>query len=833
MLKSRTLPSRNKTDTDTDLPQLQQLIAHKVDGEILTFQAPVEVLSNGQKVVILQPILDLFPDTAALCRKDKRPIPFLTNEDDVLLVPVRVEYGEGETYFVVPCSDTGSTRDQNNSNVSQNNDTVDQDNCIHIADQQGYDIPNLRQFSDQFGEYTLMLLRAFQQGINTTTARGTVQQSNILLPPVSQRHYSDVLQPFTWDIEERVSTAIATFEALSPAMQPHNNSDISNDVLSVPTIDLHRLWECVEGLKRDQENRVQAMRRMFVNDGTARWLCEAHYHSTFGYVGDDRDMFLWSCQEIVGDEGDLLSELSLSDPAGDTSTFAADAKNSNTGGGESSDSERALLLQAVAFDYQRMHLRLTGSLDLSQIGQLKVALKRGYMVQEVTLTMAFPNSLILMAIADLVSDSTIGAWNVSFVGKKDDESPLVQGTTDTNDPFTPPPYSSHESSTLSKATTSLLDSSSNNNSSNNNHNTTLHALHSLLVLGNLKRLRIPDLDAHLYHSLAPAPGEFPQLRQLHVWGSNPLGQPSRAGVGAWAPIRPAALLKAFGLLTELRITGIYLGSRTRKHHQGRDDWPDVAFLNAPLYEIVESLVYLPHLSVLELSACGLLQENCGVLSRSLTVLETRLTHLDIHDNWLEDEGLAELLWTLGPRGLFSLDARNCGFGNKTAFALASILQAHTHEADQELQHGLPSQMPTFRILKLQETYQPHLSLYHDTQFNPKDNAPPSMSRIANQLSLQGRQHLIQALELLNPLELCLSFNLGFTDTDFASAFAGMKNLESLEKLTVADSNFGVEAVEAMKRRLQATSCQLREVDLRATGLTPPQQQEAFHQFLNI
>lgn len=733
-----------------------------------------------------------------------------------------------------PFADTGSTRDQNNSSVGHNNDTIDPDNCIHIADHQGYDIPNLRQFADQFGEYTLMLLRAFQQGINTTTARGTVQQLKIILPQVSQQHYSDVLQPFTWDIEERVSTAIATFEALSSAKQPHNNSNISNDALSVPTIDLHRLWEWVEGLKQNQENRVQAMRRMFVNDGTARWLCEAHYQSSFGYVGDDRDMFLWSCQEIVGDEGDLLSELSLSDPTGDTSSaVAADAKSSNTGGGGSSDSERALPLQAVAFDYQRMHLQLTGSLDLRQIAQLKVALKRGYMVQEVTLTMAFPNSLVLMAIADLVSDSTIGMWNVSFVGKKDNELPLIQGTGDAKTPSIPPPYSSHGSGTLSKAATSLFGSSGDNNNNNNNHNMTLHALHSLFVLGNLKRLQIPDLDAHLYTSLAPNPGEFPQLRQLHLWGSNPLGQPNRAGVGSWALIRPAALLKAFGLLTELRITGIYLGSRRRKHHQGRDDWPDVAFPKASLYEIVESLVYLPHLSVLELSACGLLQEDCGILSRSLTVLETRLTHLDLHDNWIEDEGLAELLWTLGPRGLFSLDARNCGFGNKTAFALASILQAHAHEADQELQHGLPSQIPTFRILKLQETYQPHLRLYHDTQFNPKDTSTPSMARFANQLSFQGRQHLIQALELLNPLEICLSFKLGFTDTDFASAFAGMKNLESLEKLTVADSNFGVEAVEAMKRRLQATSCRLREVDLRGTGLTPSQQQDAFLQFLNI
>lgn len=714
--------------------------------------------------------------------------------------------------------------------MSHNNETIDPDNCIHIADHQGYDVPNLRQFADQFGEYTLMLLRAFQQGINTTTARGSVQQSKIILLPVSQRHYSDVLQPFTWDIEERVSTAIATFEALSPAKQSHN-SNISNDALSVPTIDLHRLWECVEGLKQNQENRVQAMRRMFVNDGTARWLCEAHYQSSFGYVGDDRDMFLWSCQEIFGDEGDLLSELSLSGPAGDTSSgVAADAKSRNTGGDESSDFERALLLQAVAFDYQRMHLRLTGSLDLRQIAQLKVALKRGYMVQEVTLTMAFPNSHVLMAIADLVSDSTIGVWNVSFVGKKGDESPLIQGTGDAKTPSLPPPYSSNGSSTLSKAATLLL---GDNNSSNNNHNMALYALHSLFVLGNLKRLQIPDMDAHLYNSLAPNPGEFPQLRQLHVWGSNPLGQPNNAGVGAWAPIRPAALLKAFGLLTELRITGIYLGGRTRKHHQGKDDWPDVAFPKASLYEIVESLVYLPHLSVLELSACGLLQEDCGILSRSLTVLETRLTHLDIHDNWIEDEGLAELLWTLGPRGLFSLDARNCGFGNKTAFALTSILQAHAHEAYQELQHGLPSQVSTFRILKLQETYQPHLRLYYDTQFNPKDSSTPPMSRVANLLSVQGRQHLIQALELLNPLEICLSFKLGFTDTDFASAFAGMKNLESLEKLTVADSNFGVEAVEAMKRRLQATSCQLKEVNLRGTGLTPLQQQDAFLQFLNI
>ncbi|KAF9133481.1 hypothetical protein BGW39_009671 [Mortierella sp. 14UC] len=908
---------------------LLQRIAHRVDGDILTFQAPVEVLDNGDKVVMLQPILDVFPDTAALCRKNRQIIPFLTNKDDVLLVPVRVEYGDEETYFVVPSSGppppppqptpsrppeqsctpsdrhqaysteaavltiaqetttvdlpvpqlfvvlpdprprdwndsafssaaeprpirpyrlyflcdcgpgftfpytrprprsyhstlsshTRSTRDLNNSNVN-NNDTADFDNCIHIADQSGYDIGNLKQFSDQFGEYTLMLLRAFQQGIDTTTSRGTARQSRILLPPLSQRLYPDVLQPFTWDIEERVSTAIATFDSMSSQHRNLDSKD-TNDIEVLPTIDLHRLWECVEGLKQAQENKVQSMRRMFVNDGTARWLCEAHYQSTFGYVQDDRDMFLWRCQEILGDDGDLLLELSDSTPA-------ANAKSNENGlGGDDSRTTP----QAVAFDYQKMHLRLTGSLDLRQIAQLKVALKSAYMLQQVSLTMTLPNSLVLMAIADLISDSSITMWNVSFVVQEDDTT-IAQRTLDSKAPSSvPPPYTPHEPS-LPAQTSSAADSSSDSTSSSNNHNTTLHALHTLFVLGNIKSLRIPDLDAHLYKALAPSPGEFPHLRQFHVWGSNPLGQPNLPGVGAWGAIRPGALLKAFCNLTELRMSGVYLG--TRKRRPQSDSMPQDGVPTAPLYEFVESLVYLPHLSVLELSACGLLKQNCGLLSRSIAVIENRMTHLDIHNNWIEDAGLAELLWIVGPR-LISLDARNCGFGNESAFALASTLQAHAHEVNQDLRREVPSQMAIFRVLKLEETEQPHLRLYYDTLFYAfeTDVSAPSMSRVANQLSVQGRQHLVQALELLQPMELCLSFELGFQDSDFASAFAGMKNLESLERLQVAYSNFGPLALAAMLRTLRATSCRIREISLQSTLLTVEQQQDAVQQILSI
>ncbi|KAG0277760.1 hypothetical protein BGZ95_005380, partial [Linnemannia exigua] len=902
---------------------LFQRIAHRVDGDILTFQAPVEVLDNGDKVVMLQPILDVFPDAAALCRKDRCLVSFLTNQDDVLLVPVRVKYGDGETFFVVPSSgppppppppsppqptpsrqfeqgfthpsahsQTHSTeaavltiaqettavdlpvprlfivlpdprpRDWNNSNApdshqprpyrlyflchcgpgstfprarsrprphtrsardhsnsnDNNADAIDFDNCIHIADQPGYDIVNLRQFSDRFGEYTLMLLRAFKQGINTVTSSGTSKLPKIILPPLSQRLYPDVLQPFTWDIEERVSTAIATFESLSSQRDnPITNNNSSDTIGVLPTIDLHRLWECVEDLKQVQENKVHSMRRMFVHDGTTRWLCEAHYQSTFGYVQDERDMFLWRCQEILGDEGDLLSE--LSGPA------AAVSAKSNESGLDGDDSTTP---QAVAFDYHKMHLRLTGSLDLRQIAQLKIAFKGAYMVQQVTLTMTLPNSLVLMAIADMVSESSVIMWNVSFVAQDDDPA-IAQRTFDSKAPSSvPPPYSSHESNT--SAQSSPTTTSSSDNSSSNNHNTTIHALHTLFVLGNIKSLRIPDLDAHLYKALAPNPNEFPHIRQFHVWGSNPLGQPNLPGVGAWGAIRPGALLKAFGHLTELRISGVYLGSRKRRP-QG-DSMPQDGSPTASLFELVESLVYLPHLSLLELSACGLLKENCGALSRSFAVLENRITHLDIHNNWIEDAGLAELLWIVGPR-LMSLDARNCGFGNESAFALASILQAHAHEVHQEQSQGYPSQMAIFRTLKLEETEQPHLRLYYDTIFYAfeTDKTAPVMARVANQLSVQGRQHLVQALELLQPMELCLSFELGFKDGDFASAFSGMKNLESLEKLQVAYSNFGPLALAAMLRILRATSCRIREIGLQSTLLTIEQQQDAVQQIL--
>ncbi|KAF9904069.1 hypothetical protein EC991_003102 [Linnemannia zychae] len=742
---------------------LLQRIAHMVDGDIITFQAPVDVLGNGDKVVMLQHILDVFPDTAALCHKDKRIVPFLTNEDDVLLVPVRVKYG--------------STRDFNNSCVS-NNDTVDFDNCIHIADQSGYDIGNLKQFSERF----------------------------------------DVLQPFTWDIEERVSTAIATLESMS-SPRPNLDTSSTNGIRALPTIDLHRLWECVEGLKQAQGHKVHSMRRMFVNDGTPRWLCEAHYQSTFGYVQDDRDMFLWRCQEILGDEGDLLLELS-------DSALAANAKSNESGLGDAS----GVIPQAVAFDYQTMHLKLTGSLDIRQIAQLKVALKRAYMVQQVSLTMTLPNSIVLMAIADMVSDSNINMWGVSFVAKEDDPT-IAQRTLDSKTPSSvPPPYTSHESNTATQTSSSVNLSSEDTGGSN--HNTTLHALHTLFVLGNIKSLRIPDLDAHLYKALAPSPGEFPHLRQFHIWGSNPLGQPNLPGVGAWGAIRPGALLKAFCNLTELRISGVYLG--TRKRRPQNDSMPQDGVPSAPLYELVESLVYLPHLSFLELSACGLLKQNCGILSRSIAVIENRITHLDIHNNWIEDAGLAELLWIVGPR-LISLDARNCGFGNESAFALASILQAHAHEANQELRRGVPSQMAIFRILKLEETEQPHLRLYYDTVIYAfeTDESAPAISRVASPLSVQGRQYLVQALELLQPTELCLSLKLGFQDSDFASAFAGMKNLESLEKLQVAYSNFGPLALAAMLRTLRATSCRIREIGLQSTLLTVQQQQDAVQQILSI
>ncbi|KAF9929453.1 hypothetical protein FBU30_001526 [Linnemannia zychae] len=897
---------------------LQQRIAHKVNGDIIMFQAPVEVLDSGDKVVMLQSILELFPDTVALCRKDKRFVSFLTNPEGVLLVPIRVAYSEDETYFVVPSSgprsppppppplqpslshhhqqteptsigspqptmqqqtlpidsvavqlitqdmtivnmpvprlfiilpdpkprdwnetmssslstpllrtyrlyflcdcgpgftfprvtydsSTGSLRDPKSTNVMNNNDTVDHCNCIHIADQQGYGIVNLQQYANLFGEYTLLLLKAFQQGIDATVCRGSVKQSKIILPTLSQRHYRDVRQPFTWDIEERVSTAITDLESLT--LCNNNKNDNHGTHSDIPTVNLHRLWECVDGLKSGKGYKVQPMRCMAVNDGTVRWLCESHYQSSFSYVSDDRDMFLWRCQEILGDEGDLLTETNVQ------------SKNSSIGSGKEDNDAP---LQAVAFDYHKMHLRLSGSIGLRQIAALKAALKTAYMVQQISLTIVMPSGHELMAITDLISDSTISIWNLSLVAIKNNSK--IPSPLDTSPSFFSQNHSDN-ASTPSMPTPNDL-------------HTILHAFHTLFVLGNLKSLQIPDLDGHLYRAFSPGLNDYPHLSQLHLRGSNSLGQANLKNSGAtWFPIRPGTLLKAFGQLTELRISNIYLGNYKRKPSDNPS--PLAHFPLASLYELVEALVYLPHLSILELSACGLLKENCSILARSFSVLDaSQITHLDIHDNWLDDTGLAELLWAVGPR-LISLDARNCGFGNESAFALASILQAHNYQADQQQLRSNVLQshaMSIFRVLKLEELYNPHLRYYFDTCLN--DESLPSIQRVPNHFTPQGREHFIQALGLLQPVELCVRLDMGFRDIDFASVFTRMTNphlLSSLERLDVSCSQFGPWAltalIQAFKTMTTKGTCRIRELGLQTTLLSAEQQQDAVQQIL--
>ncbi|KAF9398308.1 hypothetical protein BGZ94_006047 [Podila epigama] len=260
----------------------------------------------------------------------------------------------------------------------------------------------------------------------------------------------------------------------------------------------------------------------------------------------------------------------------------------------------------------------------------------------------------------------------------------------------------------------------------------------------------------------------------------------------------------------------------------------------PLMEVIQSLLYLPQLVMLELSACGLNQSHCALLSRTLTMGDSRITHLNIHNNWLGDEGLAELLWAVGPH-LFSLDVRHCGFGNASAFALASVLEAQakamaTNSLGRDSMNmsttltttptrGQGAQSTTLKILKLQES-----------QLEPTDSVPSNNPYYKNRrqsLDIYGRQNLVRALESIAPLELMVSMEMGFEDEDFASAFAGMRRLECLEWLEVAHSNFGPLALAAMERTLRATSCRIRYLGIRSTLLTVEEQKLAIDTIMNL
>ncbi|KAF9897936.1 hypothetical protein BX616_004740, partial [Lobosporangium transversale] len=760
-------------------------------------------------------------------------------------------------------------------------DHIDLRNCIHIANQSGYQVLDLKQFTEQFGLYTLLILRLFQQGLNTTAAkRGRIPQSKIAIPPLSQRHYTDVLAPFTWEIEERVSTAIKALEEMMVSFLSMEGNILSallslNIEEGVPLVDIHRLWECVEGLRIGGSYHVEGMRRAFVHDGTIRWICSNHFQSTFNYMHEDRDILLWRCKEILGDDqGDNISkQLSNNQGPNDDPYDDNDDDFRHTAGTE----------KAVVFDDQTQHLRLSGLTSVKQVNELENVLENGYMIQQVTLVSTFASDNLVMALIDMISTSKISLWALTLAP----DLQLQQGV-DNNDSTVEyirakalkrrsiilPRYSQnadhdplHFNGTTEAGAIHLPSNGSNSSCNGRNRDSVpqfgstssqrqlqggLQPICNAFVLQQIQTLQIPDLDRGLFTGLDPSPGDFPHLRILELWGSDASGlqRVNSHNIGGgegnsamctvssinkpWNTQGLGSLIRAFSNLKELHITGIDLG--INMIISTVDDANISAALltrltrhPAQLLEIAQSLLYLPRLSVLELSSCGLRREHCSTLAASLNLLENRITHLDIHNNPnLDDEGLAELIWAIG-RKLYLLDARHTGFGNTSAFALASMLQAHQTEIQQNNEtHGWSSSMAIYKVLRLEETQRVPNHTKDPALDNTASSSPPKQD-----LDATGRHNLVQALELLESKELCLRFDLGFVDEDFASALTGMKNLECLERLQLAGSNFGPLALEAMLRTFRATSCRLQELELHDTLLSEEQQRDARDELLNF
>lgn len=749
--------------------------------------------------------------------------------------------GEGATFPATTLS-TGTTTTAADEVFDKH--AIDLGNCIHIANQTGYEILNLQQFATDLGAYTLRFLYGLRDGVDKIVQRANMDRSRVAIPPLDEALYTDVLQPFTWDLKERVSTAIHVLESL------HTPSWVAT---TTQEVDLTRLWEYVQGLKVGHEQYVQSMYRMLVHDGTTRWICDAHYTATFDYMKEDRDAALWQCKDILGDDtaADPVESLNGADleltmgelgSEEDDFSYSAETKTKRT--------------KPVSFDDRKKHLKLVGVESALQVRQLARVLVSAYMVQRVSLSLSFTSSCgavesghrdeVMAVITDVISSSKIGLWDV-FVHPDISDSPVDELHVAGTPSMAPPPYSFDNDASSSASPSPSMSSISSRSgqvvkgkqrepsSSSTSTKQLLHPLSDLFILSQIKSLELPDLGKSLFKGLNPSPGEFPHLQQLKLWGSETVEIASSAHMGAdpttimrhqWNAAGLGALLCAFSNLTELRISQIDL-SRNPIVSTGPGLVPpspsSVYGADMPLMEVVQSLLCLPKLSVLELSDCGLNQTHCALLSRTLTMSDSRITHLNIHNNWLGDDGLAELIWAVGPH-LFSLDARQCGFGNASAFALSSILEAHNEQAKRgHQQHhasGNTSSSVTrtseiLKILKLQESSMGvsanSKSVYAQNRRSSFLNKSKASS---GQLDVHGRQNLVRALESLAPLELMLSMEIGFQDEDFASAFVGMRRLESLERLEVGYSNFGPLALAAMVRTLQATSCRIRYLGVR-------------------
>ncbi|KAF9435234.1 hypothetical protein BGZ76_006669 [Entomortierella beljakovae] len=715
-------------------------------------------------------------------------------------------------YFLCDCGDGATLPLENGSGAtgsSHQSREMAHNNCIHIADQPGYEINNFTQFSKQFGLYTLLILQLFQKGVETTTLRGHTEHTKTFIPPLTQSQYSNILQPFTWEIKERVTTAIKAFQDDFPGLELEQMD-------TPPVIDVRRLWECVDGLQVGGECHAEGMRRMIVYDGTYRWICAEHYNSSFEYAHKDSLALIKNCKAVVGDDtpNDIPDQVSVS--SDDETTFLASGRS-------------------VSFDDGKKHLKLFNMFTVDKIKSLATVLNSNETTQQVTLACPLSSVELVSAITEMISNSRVELWNLIFLSEQAIAANKLNSTI-TIEPSAgaPPSYSQmHQSQptrTREFSTESQYRQQRATNWRQEYSNGNLHPIYHLLFLEKVQSLQIPDLNRNLFEGANPNLGEVASLRKLHIWGSDATGEKAGFGnsyepVGKWGISGLGTLVKAFNNLTELHITGLHLAKSMDSPQNPRRNSHQVITEGSKLQsliEITQCLRHLSKLSVLNLSSCGLLKEHCQILAECLSKLDNRITHLDIHDNWIEDDGLSELLWATG-KHLYSLDARNTGFGNASALALSSILQNHGSSAAEDQEFG---RLVIYKILKLEETYNPHLRLW-------PSNSNPSLKLRASDLNETGRNNLIKALELLEPKELCLRFDLAFGDADFASAFSGMRKLECLEKLEVSFSNFGPQALAAMLRILRATSCRLREFEIHSTLLSEREQQDALDEILNI
>ncbi|ORZ15556.1 hypothetical protein BCR41DRAFT_422319 [Lobosporangium transversale] len=224
------LEARKKDD---EMLKLQREATEK-DNEIIKLQREAE--EKNDKMLKLQ---------QEAVEKSNEMLKLLLPVDTTKWDPRNILRSKVRLRFLCECGEHTATISKSNQNQ------------IHIAKHEGYDIRNSTEFFRKYGKYMLILLHSLKMGMPLTTS----------------------LTP-TPNLDAGIDYAIKYMEALSneyPVLSKINKID---ECEALEGADLRQLGKFLEN--NDEGNQLGNLYRITTETGHVKWVCFDHYRWTYG-----------------------------------------------------------------------------------------------------------------------------------------------------------------------------------------------------------------------------------------------------------------------------------------------------------------------------------------------------------------------------------------------------------------------------------------------------------------------------------------------------------------------------------------------------------------------